>query len=81
MLDVHAWAPYWALEDASPTLQTRADTLHQVSPLWFRATDVDTIEIEPDAPADATEEFMDTGRAGAACRSSPSILDAHRAPA
>ena len=45
-----------------PTLQTRADTLHQVSPLWFRTTDVDTIEIEPEAPADATEEFVETAR-------------------
>ncbi len=62
VLNVHAWTPYWTLEDALPTLQTRADTLHQVSPLWFRATDVDTIEIEPEASADATEEFMEAAR-------------------
>ena len=26
-LDVHAWTPYWALEDALPELEARADTL------------------------------------------------------
>ena len=62
VLNVHAWTPYWTLEDALPTLQARADTLHQVSPLWFRASDVDTIEIEPEASADATEEFIEAAR-------------------
>ena len=62
VLNVHAWTPYWTLEDALPALQTRADTLHQVSPLWFRTTGVDTIEIEPEASVDATEEFVEAAR-------------------
>ncbi len=62
VLNVHAWTPYWTLEEALPALETRADTLHQVSPLWFRATGVDTIEIEPEASVDATEEFVDAAR-------------------
>jgi spore germination protein YaaH len=61
-LNVHAWAPYWALDEALPELDSRADTLHQLSPFWFRATDVDTIEVEPNTPADAAEQFLDLAR-------------------
>ncbi len=61
-LNVQTWAPFWTLEESLPLLETRADTLHQVSPLWFRTTGVDSIVREPDAPAEETEEFIDTAR-------------------
>ena len=74
---VHAWAPYWTLDEGLAHLQARADTLHQVSPFWFQATGVDTIEVDPNTPTDATEEFLDRRRRERA--GVPSILDAHRA--
>ena len=42
--------------------EARADTLHQLSPFWFRATGVDTIEVEPNTPTDEAEEFLDVAR-------------------
>ena len=61
-LNVHTWAPSWTLDDSLPMLETRADTLHQVSPLWFQATGVDSIVRLPDAPEEQTEEFIATAR-------------------
>ena len=60
--DVHAWAPYWAIDDALPMLETRADALAEVSPLWFTATGVGTIATDPQAPADTSEQFIETAR-------------------
>jgi spore germination protein YaaH len=61
-LDVQAWAPYWAVDDALPDLDARADTLHALSPYWFRTTGADTIEEEPAAPADQTARLVETAR-------------------
>ena len=36
-----------------PSSTARADTLHELSPFWFQATGVDTIEVEANTPADA----------------------------
>ncbi len=61
-LDVQAWTPYWAIDDALPELDARADTLHALSPLWFRATGLATIDVEPQAPADQAARFVDAAR-------------------
>ncbi len=61
-LNVHAWTPYWALDDAMPELAARSDTLHELSPFWFRATGVDTIEVEANTPTDLAAQFLDTAR-------------------
>jgi HAD superfamily hydrolase (TIGR01509 family) len=62
-LDVHAWAPYWSLDDALPDLVTRADALHEVSPFWFEATGVDAIGANPNTPDDDAARFLETARA------------------
>jgi HAD superfamily hydrolase (TIGR01509 family) len=59
-LSVHAWTPYWAIDDAIDDLPARADALHQLSPFWWRATGVDTIEIDRQVPTEQAEEFVDT---------------------
>ncbi len=61
-LNVHAWTPYWALDEALPDLGARASTLHEVSPLWFQATSASSIETEANTPADKAEQFIDEAR-------------------
>ena len=61
-MNVHAWAPYWVLDDALPALEAHADTLHELSPFWYRATGADTIEIEPNTPTEQADEFLDLAR-------------------
>ena len=67
-LDVHAWTPYWAAQDALPSLTAHSDALHQVSPFWFRTTGVEDIVVEPNTPADVTAERSSTPAASATSR-------------
>lgn len=62
VLNVHAWTPYFALDEALPELATRADALHQLSPFWWQATGADTIEVQANVPDDLAEEFLATAR-------------------
>ncbi len=59
---VHAWTPYWALEDALPELEARGPTMAQLSPFWWVTTDVESIEVQPNTPADDAEQFLETAR-------------------
>jgi spore germination protein YaaH len=61
-LNVHAWTPFWALDDALPELEARSNSLHQVSPFWYRASDVDTIEVEPNTPTEEADRFLELAR-------------------
>lgn len=73
-LPVDAWAPYWALEDSLPDLEQRAAVFRELSPFWFTATGVDTIETDTHAPTELTEQFLSIARdAGATIV--PSIAD------
>ena len=40
----------------------RSDTLHALSPLWYRATGADSIEVDPNTPADQAAKFIATAR-------------------
>ena len=61
-LALHTWVPYWALDDAGAEMAARAGSIDQLSPLWYTATGVDTIAINPNTPADAAEQFLATAR-------------------
>ena len=61
-LAVHAWTPYWALEDALPDLEARAATFAELSPLWWVTTDVESIEVQPNTPAAEAEQFLEQAR-------------------
>lgn len=74
-LVVHTWVPYWTVDEAQSELAARADSLHEISPFWYVATGVESIEIEPNAPVEATERFVDDAR-GAGIPLVASILDA-----
>ena len=74
-LALHAWVPFWALDDALPGLESRSDALTQVSPFWYEATGVDEIRVNPNTPSTDAEEFLDTART-AGIPIVASILDA-----
>jgi HAD superfamily hydrolase (TIGR01509 family) len=62
-VDLHAWAPYWALDDAVASLETRSDLLTELSPFWFEATGVDTIRRNPNTPVDEANRFLELAAA------------------
>jgi HAD superfamily hydrolase (TIGR01509 family) len=74
-LALHAWVPFWALDDALPGLESRSNALTQVSPFWYDATSVDEIRINPNTSSNESEQFVDTARA-AGIAVVASILDA-----
>jgi HAD superfamily hydrolase (TIGR01509 family) len=70
-----AWAPYWTLDVTVAELPERIDSIRELSPFWFQATDAATVAVDPHAPADLTEQFMDIAHdAGVAIV--PSVVDA-----
>ena len=74
-IPLDAWAPYWALDDSLPELEQRVGSLRDISPFWFNATGVSTIEIDPNARDEGIEQFMTIAdKAGA--NVVPSIVDA-----
>jgi spore germination protein YaaH len=69
------WAPYWALDDSRPGLDARAGAIDQLSPFWYSVSGVDEIGLDPNAPADATAEYLDHARR-TGVRIVPSVVDA-----
>jgi HAD superfamily hydrolase (TIGR01509 family) len=61
-LALHAWVPFWALDDALPDLESRSDALTQVSPFWYEATGVDEIRVNPNTSSSDADQFIDTAR-------------------
>lgn len=74
LLELHGWAPYWALEHSTPELRLRADYFSEVSPFWYQATGVETVEADPNSPRKATAAFLRTARREGV-RLVPSIID------
>jgi spore germination protein YaaH len=74
-IPIDAWAPYWALDDSLPEFEQRVGSLRDISPFWFNATGVSTIEIDPNALDEGIEQFISIAdKAGA--NIVPSIVDA-----
>jgi len=74
-IPLDAWAPYWALDDALPEFEQRVGSLRDVSPFWFNATGVDSIEIDANALDEGLGEFFEIA-ADAGVNVVPSIIDA-----
>jgi spore germination protein YaaH len=74
-LPVDAWAPYWALEASVADLPAIAGSLRELSPFWFRATGVDTIEVDPNTPVTLADELVRLARE-AGVGIVPAIVDA-----
>jgi spore germination protein YaaH len=71
---IDAWAPYWTLDQSLPELSSRAGTLREVSPFWYVATGVASIESDPNAPAAETKAFLKEARRKHV-RLVPSVVD------
>ena len=71
---IDVWAPYWALDDSVPSLDGRLESVREVSPFWYGARGVTEIVLDPNAPVDRTEAFIDVARDSGA-RFVPSIID------
>lgn len=74
-IPLDAWAPYWTLDDSVAAGPERLPLMREVSPFWYNATGVDTIEIDPNANADDATTFIDVARSSGAAVV-PSIVDA-----
>ncbi len=74
-IPLDTWAPYWTLDDSLPELERRAGSMREISPFWYNATGVESIEVDPNADLDATAEFLAIARSSGA-RVVPSIVDA-----
>jgi HAD superfamily hydrolase (TIGR01509 family) len=74
-IELDVWAPYWTLSNSAPELSTRIRHIREVSPFWFRATGVTSIETDPNVNRALAEQFMEVARrSGAAVV--PSVVDA-----
>lgn len=74
-IPLDAWVPYWTLDASTPVATRRLGSMREVSPFWFNATGVDSIETDPNASDENIEEFMDIARSSGAAVV-PSIVDA-----
>ncbi len=74
LLPLDAWAPYWTLDATVPELADRIESIREVSPFWYVATAADAVGLDPHAPADATEQFLQIARDSNA-RIIPSVVD------
>ena len=72
-LDV--WAPYWTLQNSAPELPSRINLIREVSPFWFRATGVTSIDTDPNVNTRLAEQFLETARKSNALLI-PSVVDA-----
>jgi hypothetical protein len=72
---VDAWAPYWTLADTLPETEQRFSDLREISPFWYSAVGANQIIIDPQAPFDDADEFIDRIR-DANRAFVPSIVDA-----
>lgn len=76
-IQVHAWAPYWAIDRSVPSLQNNGASLGHVSPFWFEINESsgpNVVATNQYAKPEATTEFLAAARA-AGVTIIPSILD------
>lgn len=74
-IELDVWAPYWTLNDSAPELPGRITQMREVSPFWFRALGVTSIQIDPNVNRRLAEEFMEVARKSRALLI-PSVVDA-----
>ncbi|MEO1057145.1 MAG: glycosyl hydrolase family 18 protein [Actinomycetota bacterium] len=73
-IPLDAWAPYWGLDDSLAEFDDRVGSMREVSPFWFNATGVGSIEVDPNTPVADAEAWLDIARSSDAAVI-PSIVD------
>ena len=73
-ISLDAWAPYWVLDNSTPELSDRIDSIREISPFWFTVSGARSIDVDPNAPDDLIEEFMAVARDSDAALV-PSVVD------
>ncbi|MFZ4720011.1 MAG: HAD-IA family hydrolase [Ilumatobacteraceae bacterium] len=68
------WAPYWALPEATESVNANGAMLHEVSPFWFETKDERTIALSGSTTPAQTEPFVASIRTSGAAVI-PSISD------
>lgn len=71
---ISGWAPYWALPEATASVQANATVLHEISPFWFQANADGTVGLSGNVPLDQLAAFTQTATASGATVL-PSISD------
>lgn len=56
--NVHAWVPYWELDDALPSFEQNINSFHVISPFWFNATSATTIDVDPQTNTALADRFI-----------------------
>ncbi len=74
-IELDAWAPYWTLNNSAPELSGRITSIREISPFWFRATGVTSIETDPNLNTALAEQFMEVAKRSRA-QLVPSVVDA-----
>ena len=74
-IPLDAWAPYWGLDDSLAEFDGRVGSMREVSPFWYNATGVESIEVDRNTPVDDAEAWLDIARSSDASVV-PSIVDA-----
>jgi spore germination protein YaaH len=73
-IPIDVWVPYWSLTEALPSADARLAQVREVSPFWYGARGATEIVVDENAPAEATEDFVDGARDSVAAFV-PSIRD------
>jgi HAD superfamily hydrolase (TIGR01509 family) len=73
-IELDAWAPYWTLNNSAPELASRIPQIREISPFWFRATGVTSIETDPNLNTALAAKFMEVAR-GSRAQVVPSVVD------
>jgi HAD superfamily hydrolase (TIGR01509 family) len=71
---IDVWAPYWALDESVPDLGRRLTTVREVSPFFYEATGVESIDRSEYVPDALADRFL--AESAGSARLVPSILDA-----
>jgi HAD superfamily hydrolase (TIGR01509 family) len=71
---IDVWAPYWTIDDVTPDLERRLESIREVSPFWYSALGATDVRLDPNASVSATDAFIETARDSDALLV-PSILD------
>ena len=73
-MPISAWAPYWVLPEATASIAVHGGVLHELSPFWYSAVGVATIDFSSASAAEMAPPFIAAARSQGT-KVIPSIVD------